>query len=66
MSTHDFITITTPQDSTTFDPSLNARRLGMRQEDLNTYGERGYALMSTLTVPSPEGLVIVDTMGRSR
>lgn len=66
MSTHDFVTITTPQDSTTFDPNLNARRLGMRQDDLNAYGEKGYALMSTLTVPSPEGLVIVDTMGRAR
>lgn len=66
MSTHDFITITTPQDTVPSDTSHNARRLGGREEDLNAYGTRGYALLSTLTVPSPEGVVIVDTMGRMR
>ncbi len=41
------------------------QRLQHRADDLNGYGHSGYALASTITVPSGEYTVIVDTLTKS-
>ena len=41
------------------------QRLQSRADDLNSYGRSGYALASTVTVPSGEFTIIVDTLTKT-
>lgn len=60
-TTRTFATIRTAQYSDAAAADTE-RRLAYRQEDLNGYGRHGYALLSTIVVPTAEGVVIVDTL----
>ena len=40
-------------------------RLESRLDDLNAYGRSGYQLASTITVPSGDCTIIVDTLTRA-
>ncbi|MBX3196452.1 MAG: hypothetical protein KF727_15310 [Microbacteriaceae bacterium] len=41
------------------------QRLQNRGDELNSYGRSGYTLASTITVPSGEYTVIVDTLTKN-
>ena len=40
-------------------------RLEARLDDLNAYGRSGYQLTSTITIPSGDHTIIVDTLTRA-
>jgi hypothetical protein len=47
------------------DDSRTVPRLEARLDDLSAYGRSGYQLTSTITVPSGDHTIIVDTLTRA-
>ncbi len=47
------------------DDSRTIQRLQNRADDLNNYGRSGYELASTVTVPSGEYTIIIDTLTKT-
>lgn len=47
------------------DDSRTIQRLQNRADDLSSWGRSGYDLASTVTVPSGEWTIIVDTLTRN-
>ncbi|WP_434812380.1 hypothetical protein [Microbacterium sp. bgisy189] len=60
-----FITIDTRQYTEAAGEIASNRARQQREEDLNAYGTQGYALLSTVTIPTHDGLRIVDTLART-
>ncbi|MGE3449612.1 MAG: hypothetical protein AB7H92_18750 [Microbacteriaceae bacterium] len=47
------------------DDTRSIPRLASRLDDLNAYGRSGYQLANTITVPSGDCTIIVDTLTRA-
>ncbi|WP_417541423.1 hypothetical protein [Microbacterium maritypicum] len=63
MTTTTFHTITTAVHATEGREQINRENLGYRQEDLANLGRYGYILVSTVTVPEPDGVTrLIDTL----
>ena len=43
----------------------NNNNIGYRMQDLDDYGRRGFALISTVTAPTCDGTLIIDTLART-
>lgn len=56
-------TITTRVERENDERTMN--RLQTRADDLNSYGRSGYALASTITVPSGDYTLIIDTLTKT-
>lgn len=60
-----FITLDTRQFTEADLEVVSGRARQQREDDLNSYGTQGYALLSTVTIPTHDGLRIVDTLART-
>ena len=60
-----FITIDTRQYTEAAGEIASNRARQQREEDLNTYGTQGYVLLSTVTIPTEDGMRILDTLART-
>ncbi|ODT25565.1 MAG: hypothetical protein BGN98_09515 [Microbacterium sp. 69-7] len=45
--------------------SASNNNMAYRAQDLEDYGRRGFALISTVTAPTHDGTLIIDTLART-
>lgn len=60
-----FVTLDTRQYTETVGEIASSRARQIREEDLNSYGAQGYVLLSTVTIPTEDGMRILDTLART-
>ena len=59
------ITIDTRQYTEAEGEIASNRARQQREEELNAYGAQGYTLLSTVTIPTYDGLRILDTLAHT-